>query len=53
MIRIDRDRLLRGGRQARQILVEFSLTVGLLMLLAILVAQVAIYLHYRSSLVCG
>ena len=38
------------GRQAGQSLVEFSLTVGLLMLLAILVAQVAIYLHYRSSL---
>ncbi len=36
--------------QRGQSLVEFSLTVGLLMLLAVLVAQVAIYLHYRSSL---
>lgn len=31
-------------------MVEFALTVGLLMLLAVLTAQVAIYLHYRGSL---
>jgi Flp pilus assembly protein TadG len=31
-------------------MVEFSLTVGLLMLLIILTAQIAIFLHYRSSL---
>lgn len=36
--------------EAGQSLVEFSLTVGLLMLLAILTAQIAIYLHYRSNL---
>jgi Flp pilus assembly protein TadG len=33
-----------------QSLVEFSLTVGLLMLLVVATAQVAIYLHYRNSL---
>jgi Flp pilus assembly protein TadG len=33
-----------------QSLVEFSLTVGLLMLLAVATVQVAIFLHYRSSL---
>jgi Flp pilus assembly protein TadG len=49
-MRFGRDRRSRRRRQAGQSLVEFSLTVGLLMLLAILVAQVAIYLHYRSSL---
>ena len=37
-------------RQRAQSLVEFSLTVGLLMLVAVSVAQVAIFLHYRSSL---
>jgi len=31
-------------------MVEFSLTVGLLMLLVVATAQVAIYLHYRNSL---
>lgn len=31
-------------------MVEFALTVGLLMLLIVLTAQVAIYLHYRGSL---
>ncbi len=33
-----------------QSLVEFSLTLGLLMLLVVLTAQVAIYLHYRNGL---
>ena len=33
--------------QRGQSLVEFSLTVGLLMLLVVATAQVAIYLHYR------
>ena len=33
-----------------QSLVEFSLVVGLLMLLVVATAQVAIVLHYRSSL---
>ncbi len=36
--------------QRGQSLVEFSLTVGLLMLLVVATAQVAIYLHYRNSL---
>ena len=36
--------------QAAQSMVEFALTVGLLMLLVVLTAQVAIYLHYRGSL---
>ena len=31
-------------------MVEFAFTVGLLMLLVMLTAQVAIYLHYRGSL---
>ena len=31
-------------------MVEFSLTVGLLMLLIVATVQVAIFLHYRSSL---
>jgi Flp pilus assembly protein TadG len=31
-------------------MVEFSLTVGLLMLLVVATVQVAIFLHYRSSL---
>ncbi len=41
-----------GGRQRSrgQSLVEFSLVVGLLMLLIVATAQVAIALHYRSSL---
>ena len=33
-----------------QALIEFSLTVGLLMLLVVVTAQVAIFLNYRSSL---
>jgi Flp pilus assembly protein TadG len=37
-------------RQSAQSMVEFAVTVGLLMLLIVLTAQVAIYLHYRSSL---
>lgn len=37
-------------RQRAQSLVEFSVTVGLLMLVVVSVAQVAIFLHYRSSL---
>ncbi len=39
----------RSGQRG-QSLVEFSLTVGLLMLLVVATAQVAIYLHYRNSL---
>lgn len=31
-------------------MVEFSLTIGLLMLLIVATVQVAIFLHYRSSL---
>jgi hypothetical protein len=31
-------------------MIEFALTVGLLMLLIVLTAQVAIFLHYRGSL---
>lgn len=31
-------------------MVEFSLTVGLLMLLIVATVQIAIFLHYRSSL---
>ena len=33
-----------------QALIEFSFTVGLLMLLVVVTAQVAIFLNYRSSL---
>jgi hypothetical protein len=33
-----------------QALIEFSFTVGLLMLLVVATAQVAIFLNYRSSL---
>ena len=40
----------KWSRQRGQSLVEFSLTVGLLMLLVVATAQVAIYLHYRTSL---
>jgi Flp pilus assembly protein TadG len=40
----------RATRQTAQSMVEFALTVGLLMLLIVLTAQVAIYLHYRGSL---
>jgi hypothetical protein len=36
--------------QRGQALIEFSFTVGLLMLLVVVSAQVAIFLHYRSSL---
>ena len=40
-----------GRRSERgQSMVEFGLTVGLLMLLTVATAQVAIFLHYRSSL---
>ncbi len=41
-----------GGRRRShgQSLVEFSLVIGLLMLLIVATAQVAIALHYRSSL---
>jgi Flp pilus assembly protein TadG len=31
-------------------MVEFSMTIGLLMVLIVLTAQVAIYLHHRNSL---
>src|SRR4029077_7324031 len=37
-------------RSRGQGLVEFSITVGMLMLLVVATAQVAIFLHYRSSL---
>ncbi len=37
-------------RQRGQALIEFSFTVGLLMLLVVTTAQVAIFLNYRSSL---
>ena len=37
-------------RQRAQSMVEFALTVGLLMLLIVVTAQVAIFLHYRGSL---
>ena len=40
----------RKQRQTGQTMVEFALTVGLLMLLVVLTAQVAIFLHYRGSL---
>jgi Flp pilus assembly protein TadG len=33
-----------------QAMVEFALTIGLLMLIVVMVTQLAIYLHYRSSL---
>ena len=36
--------------QRAQAMVEFTLTVGLLMLLVVATAQVAIFLNYRSSL---
>ena len=37
-------------RRRGQSLVEFALTIGVLMLLVVATAQVAIYLHYRNSL---
>src|SRR2546430_16404765 len=37
-------------RRLGQSLVEFALTIGLLMLLVVATAQLAIYLHYRNSL---
>jgi Flp pilus assembly protein TadG len=37
-------------RQRGQSLVEFSLTVGLLMILVVATAQVAIFIHFRNSL---
>lgn len=40
---------MRHGRRG-QSLVEFSLTVGILMFLVVATAQAAIFLHYRSSL---
>ncbi len=39
--------------QRGQALIEFSFTVGLLMLLVVTTAQVAIFLNYRSSLERG
>lgn len=44
--------MLHGRRYASraQSLVEFALTIGLVMLLALAVVQVAVFLHYRSSL---
>ena len=38
------------ARSRGQALTEFSLVVGLLMLLVVATAQVAIVLHYRSTL---
>ncbi len=40
----------RATGQRGQGMVEFALTVGLLMLLVVLTWQVAVYLHYRGSL---
>jgi Flp pilus assembly protein TadG len=40
----------RAAQERGQSIVEFALTVGLLMLLIVLTAQVAIFLHYRGSL---
>ncbi len=40
----------RPLRRSGQSLVEFALTIGLLMLLVVATAQVAIYLYYRNSL---
>jgi Flp pilus assembly protein TadG len=40
----------RAAGERGQGMVEFALTVGLLMLLVVLTAQLAIFLHYRSSL---
>ena len=40
----------RATREGGQSMVEFALTVGLLMLLIVVTAQVAIFLHYRGSL---
>ena len=42
--------ILRHAWLRGQSMVEFSFTVALLMLLVVLSAQVAIYLHYRNSL---
>ena len=42
--------VLRRAWLRGQSMVEFSFTVALLMLLVVLSAQVAIYLHYRNSL---
>jgi TadE-like protein len=39
----------RSGMRG-QSMVEFSMTIGLLMLLVVASAQLAIYLHFRSSL---
>ena len=39
-----------GLRSRGQSLVEFTVTVAMLMLLVVATAQVAIFLHYRSSL---
>jgi len=38
-----------GGKRG-QSMVEFAMTIGLLMLLVVSSAQLAIFLHYRSSL---
>jgi Flp pilus assembly protein TadG len=39
-----------GRSQRGQALVEFALTIGIIMFLAVATAQVAVYLHYRSNL---
>src|SRR5256714_5600289 len=41
---------MKSIHQRAQSLVEFALTIGLLMVLVVATAQVAIYLHYRNSL---
>jgi hypothetical protein len=41
---------MRRDSQTGQSMVEFSMTIGLLMLLVVLSAQLAIFLHYRGSL---
>ena len=39
----------RGG-QGGQSMVEFTMTIGLLMVLIVATTQIAIYLHYRNTL---
>jgi len=41
---------MKSIHQRAQSLVEFALTIGLLMVLVVATAQLAIYLHYRNSL---
>jgi Flp pilus assembly protein TadG len=41
---------MRSRKSNGQTLVEFSITAGLLMLLAVATVQLAVFLHYRSDL---